>query len=567
MKKTIKKSLIYLLFTMLLVPTWLITEMSNATHAKAAGQPADIVINEIAWAGSNLSSSDEWIELRNMTGVEKDIAGWKIENAATSSGTLTIPANSKISANSYYLISNYNIGSPDTILNITPDWFTASVSLSNSAVQYVLKDEADNIIDIAGDGISDPFAGSNSPKKSMERNIIPGDGRFGSSWHDSTGRTNLLPGSELATPGAANLNAAPVISGVLDGGYYKDDVTISATDYDLVSFEIDGVAPSNPVTFGIEGFHIAVAKDSAGNETIINFTIDKTVPTITLNGDSIVTIEKDSVYSDLGATALDNIDGDISAEVIDTANLVDTSVIQDYIVTYNVTDRAGNSAEQVMRTVHVVETVIDSPQVYVSVSGKKITVSWDEVGGATDYLVYVGTSTSNWIISGASTSGATNYSITFASYGDYIVRVVAVNNSTQSSVTDGVNQKTVSVQYVAPAVEETVEAVTVAPEVAVASEPAPLTPTITTPSSGDTDSDDGVIKGEEESATDETDINWTPWIILFILIILAGAATGGYFYWFGGEDEVEKVVKSEKPRETKKDATVKKNNNKKIKRW
>ena len=39
----------------------------------------------------------------------------------------------------------------------------------------------------------------------------------------------------------------------------------------------------------------------------------------------------------LGATASDNYDGDISADIV-TVNNVDTSVIGSYTVTYNVTD-------------------------------------------------------------------------------------------------------------------------------------------------------------------------------------------------------------------------------------
>ncbi|MFA5157604.1 MAG: Ig-like domain-containing protein [Patescibacteria group bacterium] len=64
----------------------------------------------------------------------------------------------------------------------------------------------------------------------------------------------------------------------------------------------------------------------------------------------------------------------------------------------------------------------------------------------------------------------------------------------------------------------------------------------------------GEIKGTEtEDSGDSEDINWTPWIILFILIILAGAATGGYFYWFGKDDE-EEIVSSEVIKKSRKPA-------------
>ena len=76
---------------------------------------------------------------------------------------------------------------------------------------------------------------------------------------------------------------------------------------------------------------------------------------ITLNGDTQITVEVGSTYTDLGATASDNYDGDITADIV-TVNNVDTSVIGSYTVTYNVTDDAGNAATEVTRTVNVTDT-------------------------------------------------------------------------------------------------------------------------------------------------------------------------------------------------------------------
>ena len=66
---------------------------------------------------------------------------------------------------------------------------------------------------------------------------------------------------------------------------------------------------------------------------------DTTAPVITLVGDAEITVEVGSTYTDLGATASDNYDGDITAD-IDVNNPVDTSVIGSYTVTYNVSDDA-----------------------------------------------------------------------------------------------------------------------------------------------------------------------------------------------------------------------------------
>ena len=79
---------------------------------------------------------------------------------------------------------------------------------------------------------------------------------------------------------------------------------------------------------------------------------DAVPPVLTLTGDSRVTVPSGSTYVDDGANAEDNIDGDISASVTVT-NPVNTALVGEYTVTYNVSDRAGNSADPISRTVLV----------------------------------------------------------------------------------------------------------------------------------------------------------------------------------------------------------------------
>ncbi len=81
---------------------------------------------------------------------------------------------------------------------------------------------------------------------------------------------------------------------------------------------------------------------------------DTTKPVITLTGNATVSVEKGSVYTDAGATASDNVDGNITTK-IQTINPVNTAVAGEYTITYNVSDWAGNYANQVTRTVTVTE--------------------------------------------------------------------------------------------------------------------------------------------------------------------------------------------------------------------
>ncbi|MEE8442594.1 MAG: DUF5011 domain-containing protein, partial [Dehalococcoidia bacterium] len=80
---------------------------------------------------------------------------------------------------------------------------------------------------------------------------------------------------------------------------------------------------------------------------------DNEAPEITLVGVDPVTIVEGNSYVDQGATASDNVDGDITANIA-TFNPVDVNTPDSYTVTYDVTDAAGNPAPQVTRTVDVI---------------------------------------------------------------------------------------------------------------------------------------------------------------------------------------------------------------------
>jgi hypothetical protein len=71
-----------------------------------------------------------------------------------------------------------------------------------------------------------------------------------------------------------------------------------------------------------------------------------------------VTVPLGAIYTDAGATATDNVDGDISDRIV-TDNPVDTGIAGTYTVSYQVQDDAGNRAVAT-RTV-IVEAAPPSP--------------------------------------------------------------------------------------------------------------------------------------------------------------------------------------------------------------
>src|SRR5699024_11590124 len=80
---------------------------------------------------------------------------------------------------------------------------------------------------------------------------------------------------------------------------------------------------------------------------------DTIAPVISLNGDNPMELEVGETDDEPGATAEDDVDGDVS-DAIEVSGDVDTSTVGKYEVVYTVSDAAGNEATET-RTVNVVE--------------------------------------------------------------------------------------------------------------------------------------------------------------------------------------------------------------------
>ncbi len=79
---------------------------------------------------------------------------------------------------------------------------------------------------------------------------------------------------------------------------------------------------------------------------------DYDAPVITRTGAAAIDLCINNFYTDAGATANDNCDGDLTMMIV-TDNPVNTSIPGTYVVKYDVSDAAGNAAIQVTRTVVV----------------------------------------------------------------------------------------------------------------------------------------------------------------------------------------------------------------------
>jgi hypothetical protein len=160
----------------------------------------------------------------------------------------------------------------------------------------------------------------------------------------------------------------PVISLVGDtevslelGSTYTD---AGGTAVDNIDGDITAnIVVLNPVDVNSVGTYTVTynVDDAAGNAAVqvsrtVNITPDATIPVISLVGDTEVSLELGSTYTDAGGTAADNIDGDITANIV-VLNPVDVNSVGTYTVTYNVDDAAGNAAVQVARLVNIGGTI------------------------------------------------------------------------------------------------------------------------------------------------------------------------------------------------------------------
>ena len=100
---------------------------------------------------------------------------------------------------------------------------------------------------------------------------------------------------------------------------------------------------------------------------------DTTPPTLSLTGNTSVTISVGTTYNDEGATCEDAVDGTIIPTVV--SDTVDTTQVGTYAVTYSCTDAANNPAIQVTRTV-TVEAAPDTTPPTLSLTGNtSVTIS------------------------------------------------------------------------------------------------------------------------------------------------------------------------------------------------
>lgn len=259
---------------------------------------ASVVINEVMFS---TTPANRYIELRNLGSVSVSLSGWTIQNAG-----VTLPSGANVGAAGFYLIAY--TGSANSILSgtITPDFITASLTLSpTTQSDLVLKDSQGIVFDSAK---ASPWpAGSGSANIAIERKSPAGDGLQASNWYAAQANTGFDTTGPLGTPRATNV-------------------------FDATPPVITAFSPTNNSLYPIGNIHVTYSyADSGGMATVPQYTF---------------LLEKNNgagAYSDVTAASLSS--SGVNASSADfTTN---TLAYGQYRATFTVKDSAGNNAQQV----------------------------------------------------------------------------------------------------------------------------------------------------------------------------------------------------------------------------
>jgi len=239
----------------------------------------------------------------------------------TSSSFTTTTTNNTSSSSNASSSSNTTSSSSNTSLNSN---ITTSNNTTNSSTN---SNSDDNIVSNNSDTNSSSNDTNNSISTSTNEN------------HSTSSNTQTTPIDN--TPPVITISGDNPLK-IAVGDNFSD---LGATAIDDIDGEVVVTSIGTVDTSTIGDYNITyTAIDNAGNEANairVVQVIDNIPPVITISGDNPLEVTQGDTFSDPGATATDNIDGEVAVTPIGS---VDMSVVGDYNITYTATDSAGNEA-------------------------------------------------------------------------------------------------------------------------------------------------------------------------------------------------------------------------------
>jgi PKD repeat protein len=217
-------------------------------------------------------------------------------------------------------------------------------------------------------------SGSGTGSRTITISNVAGDGTLSISLATNTASNTDSSAPAFGPSATATVdNTAPAITITgnspltwAHGTAYLDP---GATAVDGVSGDVTGdLDVQVNVDSSVVGTHSVsyVVADAVGNGASATRTVevtDQSSPVITLLGSNPLTMIEDDVYTEMGATAFDAVDGDVSGAITSNSS-IDNTTPGTYSVDFSVADSAGNVANT-SRTVQVLERDTTPPVITV----------------------------------------------------------------------------------------------------------------------------------------------------------------------------------------------------------
>ena len=376
---------------------------------------------------TNVTASSSTIT--NSTIYDVILVGAVILNDVMSTGTITYNGTTTVISTSTPLAA---------LINYAP---VAGFSVATSTLQVTLTDTSTDVNEGTGfvdswtydwsfgDGATSTIATSSTNGSTLYTYAGSGTYTIDLIITDSYGATSsastsvtVLSAPDLTAPVITLLGSNPVT--VVASSTYTD---AGATALDNIDGNITGsIVTINPVDANTPGAYTVTytVSDAALNSATATRTVnvvataDITDPIITILGSNPVNVTVGGIYTDLGATSTDDVDGDITANIITVGLPINTAATGTQNVTYSVTDGAGNSTSSI-RVVNIIDVPVDTvPPVITMNGGTPITITVGSSyidAGATAYDAVSGTTTVTEIFNDVNTSATGTYSIVYSS--------------------------------------------------------------------------------------------------------------------------------------------------------
>ena len=199
---------------------------------------------------------------------------------------------------------------------------------------------------------------------------------------DTTPPVITLSGNaqETINQGASYTDAGAMANDNVDGNITSNIIpTITdASGNTIVAIDANTPVGTYTITYNVMDVAGNAATPMTRTVTVTVATADITPPVITLSGNAQETINQGASYTDAGAMANDNVDGNITSNIIPTITdasgntvvAIDANTpVGTYTITYNVMDVAGNTATPMTRTVTVTVATADTTPPVITLSG------------------------------------------------------------------------------------------------------------------------------------------------------------------------------------------------------